>query len=150
MDASGYRMADAFYKSLGTPPGFSPLTIDGTAKVLVASLVGGFPGLNPKADYEDTPPAVVSPLGERRSGWWVISQLMKRLGMPVPDHVPDDDRRPRADEDMLARLMTEGARCTFEEVEASGWVEKPLEFPARWVDAHVERMGGWKIAPPML
>ena len=95
-------------------------------------------------------PAVVSPLGERRSGWWVISQLMKRLGMPVPDHVPDDDRRPRADEDMLARLMTQGARCTFEEVEASGWVEKPLEFPARWVDAHVERMGGWKIAPPKL
>ena len=53
MDASGYRMADTFYKSLGTPPKFSPLTIDGTAKVLTASLIGGFPGLNGKTDYDN-------------------------------------------------------------------------------------------------
>jgi anaerobic selenocysteine-containing dehydrogenase len=52
MDASGYRMADTFYKSFGAPPKFSPLTIDGTAKVLVATLIGGFPGLNPKTDYD--------------------------------------------------------------------------------------------------
>src|SRR5262249_53929546 len=30
-----------------------PLTIDGTAKVLAASVVGGFPGLNPKTDYDN-------------------------------------------------------------------------------------------------
>jgi anaerobic selenocysteine-containing dehydrogenase len=53
MDASGYRMADTFYKALGAPPKFSPLTIDGTAKVLAASVVGGFPGLNPKTDYDN-------------------------------------------------------------------------------------------------
>ena len=42
-------MADTFYKSFGAPPKFSPLTIDGTAKVLViAMLIGGFPGLNPE------------------------------------------------------------------------------------------------------
>jgi len=41
------------YKSLGNPPKFSPLTIDGTAKVLVASLVGGFPGLSPKTDNDN-------------------------------------------------------------------------------------------------
>lgn len=50
MDASGYRMADTFHKALGTPPKFSPLTIDGACKVLVSSLVGGFPGLNAKTD----------------------------------------------------------------------------------------------------
>ncbi|MET0255596.1 MAG: molybdopterin-dependent oxidoreductase, partial [Luteibacter sp.] len=50
MDAGGYRLADTFYKALGAPPKFSPLTIDGTAKVLVASMVGGFPGLSPKTD----------------------------------------------------------------------------------------------------
>jgi anaerobic selenocysteine-containing dehydrogenase len=54
VDASGYRMGDAFYKAFGAPPRFSPLTIDGTAKVLAASLIGGFPGLNPKTDYENT------------------------------------------------------------------------------------------------
>src|SRR5581483_4251950 len=53
MDASGYRMAEAFYKGLGAPPKFSPITIDGTAKILVASLVGGFPGLSPRTDYEN-------------------------------------------------------------------------------------------------
>jgi len=51
---------------------------------------------------------------------------------------------------MLAKLVTPGARCSFEEVTATGYVEKPLEFPATWVDAHVARMGGWKIAPPKL
>ncbi len=54
MDASGYRLADTFYKAMtgegGAPPKFSPLTIDGTAKVLVACLVGGFPGLGPRTD----------------------------------------------------------------------------------------------------
>ena len=44
MDAAGYRMAQALYAALGTPARFSPLTIDGTAKVLVSDLVGGFRG----------------------------------------------------------------------------------------------------------
>ena len=43
--------AEAFYRGLGAPPKFSPMTIDGTAKLIAASLVGGFPGLNGKADY---------------------------------------------------------------------------------------------------
>ena len=94
-------------------------------------------------------PAVVEPMGERRSAWWVISQLMKRMGVPVPAHVPDDDRKPGADDAMLAKLMA-GARCDFEEVAATGHVTKPLEFPGRWVDQHIERFGGWRLAPPKL
>lgn len=53
MDAAGYRMGEAFHNALGHPPKFSPLTIDGTAKVLVSSLVGGFPGLSGKTDNEN-------------------------------------------------------------------------------------------------
>ena len=45
-------MAEALHRSIGTPARFSPLTIDGTAKVLAASLVGGFPGLSPQPDYD--------------------------------------------------------------------------------------------------
>jgi anaerobic selenocysteine-containing dehydrogenase len=52
MDAAGYRMAEALYRALGTRARLSPLTIDGTAKVLVSDLVGGFPGLNPHVDTE--------------------------------------------------------------------------------------------------
>lgn len=94
-------------------------------------------------------PAVVAPMGERRSAWWVISQLMKRMGLPVPEHVLADDQMPGADDAMLCVLMN-GARCDFAELTASGQVTKPLEFPGRWVDQHVERFGGWKLAPPKL
>jgi anaerobic selenocysteine-containing dehydrogenase len=54
MDAAGYRMAEKLNAAIGTPARFSPLTIEGTAKVLVSDLVGGFPGLNPHIDYEHT------------------------------------------------------------------------------------------------
>ncbi len=94
-------------------------------------------------------PPVVPPMGERRSAWWILSQLMRRLGLPVPEHVPPDDRADGADDAMLATLLA-GARCGFEEVAAAGQVSLPLEFPARWVDAHVERMGGWRLAPAEL
>ena len=94
-------------------------------------------------------PAVVEPLGERRSAWWAISQLMKRLGQPVPEHVPADDRSTGADDAMLATLLV-GARSEFAEVAAKGQVTMPLDIPARWVDEHIERFGGWKLAPPKL
>jgi anaerobic selenocysteine-containing dehydrogenase len=94
-------------------------------------------------------PALVKPLGERRSAWWVISQIMRRAGLPVPGHVPHDDRDAGADEAMLAHLMP-SARCSFEELEQRRYVERPLDFPARWLDAHVERIGGWRLVPERL
>ena len=53
LDSSGYVMEEAFYRALGAPPKFSPLTNDGTAKVMVAGTMGGFLGLNPKTDYDN-------------------------------------------------------------------------------------------------
>jgi anaerobic selenocysteine-containing dehydrogenase len=94
-------------------------------------------------------PAVVAPMGERRSAWWVISQLMRRLDLVVPDYVPADDRTPGADDAMLAVLM-QGARCTFEELVEKGSVTREMEFPGNWVDAHIERIGGWRVAPAKL
>jgi anaerobic selenocysteine-containing dehydrogenase len=52
MDAAGYRMMGSLFDAIGTPAKFSPLTIDGTAKTLVAHLVGGFPGFTSHIDYE--------------------------------------------------------------------------------------------------
>jgi anaerobic selenocysteine-containing dehydrogenase len=94
-------------------------------------------------------PAVIEPMGDRRSAWWVIAQLMGRMGLPVPDHVPLDDKAPGADDAMLATLM-QGARCDFADLVASGQVTKPLEFPGAWLDRHVERMGGWRLAPSQM
>ena len=93
--------------------------------------------------------ALVEPQGERRSAWWAIAEIMRRAEIPVPGHVPESDLSHGADETMLAALMPY-ARASYEEVAAKGAVVLPLEFPAPWVDAHVERMGGWKLAPPAL
>lgn len=94
-------------------------------------------------------PALVPPMGERRSAWWAIAELMRRIGLDLPEHVPADDRAEGADHAMLASLMP-GARCSFEELVAEGTVTRPMAFPAPWLDAHVKRMGGWKLAPEVL
>lgn len=94
-------------------------------------------------------PPVTPPMGERRSAWWVVSQIMRRMDLPVAEHVPDTHHTPQADEQMLATLMA-GARCDFDELAANLQVTRPLEFPAAWVDRHIERIGGWRLAPPQL
>lgn len=91
-------------------------------------------------------PAVVAPVGARRSMWWVFAELGRRLGYDLgnlgnPDTSTDDD--------VLAVLLA-GARTGFDEVAAVGWAEAPRELPAAWVDDHIARMGGWRLAPPLL
>lgn len=94
-------------------------------------------------------PQVLPARGERRAAWWIMAELMRRMGMVVPEHVPADDRADGADEAMLAALMPQ-SRSTFAEVKAAGYVEHLLELPARWVDEHVAKIGGWRLAPPEL
>ncbi len=91
-------------------------------------------------------PAVVDPVGERRSMWWVFAELGRRLGYDLgtlgdPDTSTDDD--------VLAVLLA-GARTQFDEVAATGWAEAPQPLPAPWVDDHIARMGGWRLAPQLL
>jgi anaerobic selenocysteine-containing dehydrogenase len=92
---------------------------------------------------------LVAPMGERRSAWWVISQIMRRADLAVPEHVPADDREAGADEAMLAAQM-QMARCSFEELKEKRYVERPLDFPADWIDQHIERIGGWRLTPQRL
>ena len=89
-------------------------------------------------------PAVVSPAGERRSTWWILAELGRRLGYSLADTAdPDDDDR------MLAQMMGR-ARATFEELATEGYVEAARELPAAWVEAHLDRLGGWRLAPQAL
>jgi anaerobic selenocysteine-containing dehydrogenase len=100
--------------------------------------------LSPRVAAQHTPP-VVGPVGDRRSTWWVLAELGRRLGhdlAPAGGGQTDD-------EVMLARLMAD-ARCTYDELAATGWAETARELPAPWLDRHVERLGGWRLAPPML
>ena len=91
-------------------------------------------------------PAVVQPVGERRSMWWVFAELGRRLGYDLgtlgdPDNSSDDD---------VLTVLLAGARAKYDEVAAAGYADAGRDLPAPWVDAHIERMGGWRLAPPLL
>jgi anaerobic selenocysteine-containing dehydrogenase len=91
-------------------------------------------------------PAVVDPVGERRSMWWVFAEIGRRLGYDMGNL---GDPTTSTDDDVLAVLLA-GARTRYDEVAAKGWAEAPRELPAQWVDDHIARMGGWRLAPPLL
>ena len=100
--------------------------------------------LVPRVAVQHTP-AIVDPVGDRRSAWWVLAELGRRLGHELAGACAEN----ATDAAMLARVMA-NARCTFEEVAATGWVEQGYEVPAPWVERHLDRLGGWRLAPPIL
>lgn len=87
-------------------------------------------------------PAVVNPIGDRRSMWWFLAELGRRLGHDVADPTQSDDA-------VLASL-TAGARCSFDELAQTGFVDAGHGLPAPWVQRHIERLGGWRLAPRLL
>jgi anaerobic selenocysteine-containing dehydrogenase len=97
--------------------------------------------LSPRVCAQHTP-AVVDAAGERRSMWWVLAELGRRLGHELADTSLTDDA-------MLASMFG-GGRCSFDELAAGGWAEAGRELPAPWVERHVERLGGWRLAPRLL
>jgi anaerobic selenocysteine-containing dehydrogenase len=97
--------------------------------------------LSPRVAAQHTS-AVIDAVGDRRSSWWVIAEIGRRLGH---DLAPDD----AGDDAMLARIGRR-SRCSFDDLVAAGWVEVDHDVPAPWVDRHVERLGGWRLAPQLL
>lgn len=71
----------------------------------------------------------------------MLAEIGRRLGHDLAD--PD-----ATDEEMLAKTMAR-ARCTFDDVVAEGFVEAPVEFPAPWVERHLDNLGGWRLAPQL-
>ena len=87
-------------------------------------------------------PAITAPIGDRRSMWWVLAEIGRRLGHDVAD-------TSLTDEQMLARQCT-GGRTDFDDLVATGWTQADRELPAAWMRRHVERLGGWRLAPQVL
>lgn len=87
-------------------------------------------------------PAITSPVGLRRSMWWVLAEIGNQLGHDIADTT-------MTDEQMLEKLNA-GGRTSYDEVVAAGWTEAERELPAPWVQRHVERLGGWRLAPQVL
>ena len=81
--------------------------------------------------------------GVRRGGSSPSSGAGSDTTWPRPSgHEATDDARLAA--------ITAGARCTFDELTAAGWVERDHELPAPWVERHLDRLGGWRLAPQLL
>lgn len=93
-------------------------------------------------------PRLVKPMGNRRSAWWAIAEIMRAADLPVANDVPHDDSD-RSDEAMQARILA-NSRCTWEELKEKRVLEYPLELPAPWFERLIERAGGWILMPPEL
>ena len=100
--------------------------------------------LSPRIAAQHTGP-VVEPVGDRRSTWWVLAELARRLGHDRVVPTGDD----ATDEAMLARIGS-GGRTPYDDLVATGFAEAGRDLPAEWVDRHVDRMGGWRLAPQLL
>ena len=87
-------------------------------------------------------PAITGPVGARRSMWWVLAEIGRRLGHDIADTTATDEQ-------MLATLNA-GGRTGYDELVATGWTQTPRELPAPWVQRHVERLGGWRLALQVL
>jgi len=73
---------------------------------------------------------------------------MGRMGLAAPGQFPEQDTND-ADNLMLASQM-QGARCSFDELIQAGSVSRTLQVPGEWVNRHIERIGGWRLAPQPL
>ncbi|MET0728126.1 MAG: molybdopterin dinucleotide binding domain-containing protein, partial [Acidimicrobiales bacterium] len=95
-------------------------------------------------DAQYTPP-VLAPIGERRSMWWVLAEIGRRLGH---DLFPELGATP-TDDDVLALRISRG-RVGLDELAGPRYARRDEERDDAWVDAHVRRLGGWRLAPALL
>jgi len=95
-------------------------------------LVTGYLQARPFLRYA---PAVVAPTGERRPQWWVFAELSRRLDLPLfgsSRRAAEVAGRP-LDDEVIAEVITLGARHPWNEVRAApyGMADDPL--PAGWL-----------------
>ncbi|MCV7100983.1 molybdopterin-containing oxidoreductase family protein [Mycobacterium palustre] len=90
-------------------------------------------------------PAVVAPVGDRRSAWWVLAELGRRLGYQLAETTGE-----QAGDDAMLAAVAAGARAPLRRLVEEGCAEESHQLPAPWVDRHVERLGGWRLAPRLL
>ncbi len=97
--------------------------------------------LMPRVAIQHTP-AVVAPVGDRRSAWWVLAEIGRQLGHDLVD-------ADATDQEMLTKALA-SARCSYDEAAAAGYLEVPFELPSPWVERYLDQSGGWRLAPRML
>jgi anaerobic selenocysteine-containing dehydrogenase len=86
-------------------------------------------------------PAAVAAADGCRSLWWTLVALAERLGRTLVRGIDSTN----TDEDMLAKL-SKRSRCGIDEMRSRGLVTTDIPLTG-WLDAHLERLGGWRLAP---
>ncbi len=87
-------------------------------------------------------PAAVAPIGQRRSFWWILAQLGKRLDV---EFLPGLDPETATDDDVLARIAAQGRRGLDELKSGELVISEPVAIG--WLQRHADKMGGWRLAP---
>ncbi len=167
MDAVGYRIAQSLHAAIGTPAKFSPLTIDGTAKVLISELMGGSQALTGRPDYDNAtfamfigsnpvvshghtvglpdPRGAIRDLAEHAEVWVVDPRYTETARLAAHHLAP----RPGTDYAVLGYLVREvlrdGVRAPTQDVDALAAAVAPftLQHAATIVDvpeAELERL----------
>jgi anaerobic selenocysteine-containing dehydrogenase len=90
-------------------------------------------------------PAMVSPVGQRKTYWWMIGQLGKRMGI---DFFPGLDVE-TADDDIVMARIAQNAPVGFKDIQANMLtMQAPnIGWATRYVDA---KIGGWRLAPSLM
>jgi anaerobic selenocysteine-containing dehydrogenase len=88
---------------------------------------------------------VVAPVAQRRSMWWTIAQVGKRIGY---DFLPGLDIDAASDDDVLAQIAA-GSRGSFDELRR-GELVTDAERHFGWIERQAIAMGGWRLAPQPL
>lgn len=88
---------------------------------------------------------VVAPVGDVRSGWWVLAQIGKRLGYNFARGIDPDTA---SDEDFMA-AATAGSGVSLADFKEQRYVQaEPPTFG--WFLERVAQFGGWRLAPQAL
>jgi anaerobic selenocysteine-containing dehydrogenase len=87
-------------------------------------------------------PAMVEPLGDVRSYWWILTQIGKRMGL---DFFPGVDPDTATDDDVVALLALGGRVPIDTSGEANYTVAEDRVIG--WLQARADELGGWRLAP---
>lgn len=93
-------------------------------------------------------PRVLPPKADRQAMWWMFGELGRSLGFnPLPGQLDVDTC---SDDDVLAALVTQNSRASFEELRAAPSGIAVTETPYGWVRERVLPDGRWQVSPSEL
>jgi anaerobic selenocysteine-containing dehydrogenase len=90
-------------------------------------------------------PAMIEPVGQRKSHWWIVNELGKRMGV---DFFPGFTHQGESDDAFLEYVVSQ-SEVSFADLQRDRLISAPPVIG--WVHSYVdEKIGGWRLAPSPL